>query len=126
VELQIGVSELPVGMPAWAEKWRLFALILRALRTNLDPDMSPAPATSTFQSTRWAFVLRSRGNSPKALGGLCEVSWAPVFRFLRSEGRFNDDSRELAQEFFPVCSRVVVSMDAIRRRVAFAPTCSVR
>lgn len=65
--------------------------------------MSPAPATSAFHSTRWTLVLRSRGDAPearRALGELCEVYWAPVFRFLRSEGRAEDDSRELAQEFF--------------------------
>lgn len=65
--------------------------------------MNPAPAASTFHSTRWTLVLRSRGDAPEAraaLGELCEVYWAPVFRFLRSEGRTDDDSRELAQEFF--------------------------
>ena len=65
--------------------------------------MSLAPADSTFHSTRWALVLRSRGDAPEArtaLGELCEVYWAPVFRFLHSEGRAEDDSRELAQEFF--------------------------
>ena len=65
--------------------------------------MSTAPAASTFHSTRWTLVLRSRGDAPEArtaLGELCEVYWAPVFRFLRSEGRSDDDSRELAQEFF--------------------------
>ena len=48
-------------------------------------------------------MLRSRGDAPEArtaLGELCEVYWTPVFRFLRSEGRSDDDSRELAQEFF--------------------------
>ena len=65
--------------------------------------MNPTPADSTFHSTRWTLVLRSRGDAPEArtaLGELCEVYWAPVFRFLRSEGRSDDDSRELAQEFF--------------------------
>lgn len=65
--------------------------------------MSSTPATSTFHSTRWTLVLRSRGDAPEArtaLGELCKVYWAPVFRFLRSEGRGDDDSRELAQEFF--------------------------
>lgn len=65
--------------------------------------MNPASAASTFHSTRWTLVLRSRGDAPEArtaLGELCEVYWAPVFRFLRSEGRNDDDSRELAQEFF--------------------------
>jgi RNA polymerase sigma-70 factor (ECF subfamily) len=65
--------------------------------------MSLAHADATFRSTRWTLVLRSRGDAPEArtaLGELCEVYWAPVFRFLRSEGRTEDDSRELAQEFF--------------------------
>ncbi len=72
-------------------------------RTNLAPDMSLSSADSAFHSTRWTLVLRSRGDEPEArtaLGELCEVYWAPVFRFLRSEGRSDDDSRELAQEFF--------------------------
>lgn len=65
--------------------------------------MSTSSADSTFHSTRWTLVLRSRGDAPEArtaLGELCEVYWAPVFRFLRSEGRTDDDSRELAQDFF--------------------------
>ena len=48
-------------------------------------------------------VLRARGDAPQsqaALGELCEAYWTPVFRFLRREGRSEDDSRELAQEFF--------------------------
>lgn len=65
--------------------------------------MSTSSADSAFHSTRWTLVLRSRGDTPEsltALGELCEVYWAPVFRFLRSEGRTDDDSRELAQDFF--------------------------
>lgn len=65
--------------------------------------MNLVAADSTFHSTRWTLVLRSRGDAPEArtaLGELCEVYWAPVFRFLSSEGRTDDDSRELAQEFF--------------------------
>lgn len=47
--------------------------------------------------------MRARGDEPEAkaaLGELCENYWMPVFRFLRREGRGEDDSRELAQEFF--------------------------
>lgn len=65
--------------------------------------MATTSADSAFHSTRWTLVLRSRGEAPEsrtALGELCEVYWAPVFRFLRSEGRTEDASRELAQEFF--------------------------
>lgn len=48
-------------------------------------------------------VLQARGEAPEAklaLGELCENYWMPVFRFLRREGREEDESRELAQEFF--------------------------
>ena len=48
-------------------------------------------------------VMSARGDAPEAraaLGELCEAYWMPVFRFLRREGRSEDGSRELAQEFF--------------------------
>jgi RNA polymerase sigma-70 factor (ECF subfamily) len=56
-----------------------------------------------FRTTRWTVVMRARGDTPDAraaLGELCEAYWTPVFRFLRREGRSEDDSQELAQEFF--------------------------
>jgi RNA polymerase sigma-70 factor (ECF subfamily) len=56
-----------------------------------------------FPTTRWTVVARARGDAPEsraALGDLCEAYWTPVFRFLRREGRSEDDSQELAQEFF--------------------------
>jgi len=56
-----------------------------------------------FHTTRWTMVMRAQGDAPEAkaaLGELCENYWGPVFRFLRREGRSEDDSRELAQEFF--------------------------
>lgn len=46
--------------------------------------------------------MRARGDAPEAraaLGELCEAYWTPVFRFLRREGRDDDQSRELTQEF---------------------------
>jgi len=58
---------------------------------------------SAFCTTRWTLVMRSRGEAAEsraALGELCEAYWPPVFRFLRREGRNEDESRELAQEFF--------------------------
>ena len=48
-------------------------------------------------------VMQARGEAPEAraaLGELCENYWMPVFRFLRREGRGEDESRELVQEFF--------------------------
>ena len=48
-------------------------------------------------------VIRAQGEAPEAraaLGDLCEAYWTPVYRFLKREGRNDDDSRELTQEFF--------------------------
>lgn len=64
--------------------------------------MSDTQPASAFCATRWTLVLRSRGDAPEsraALGELCAAYWDPVFRFLRREGRTEDESRELAQEF---------------------------
>jgi len=61
------------------------------------------PGASAFHTTRWTLVMRARGDAPEAraaLGDLCEAYWTPVFRFLCREGRDEDQSRELAQEFF--------------------------
>ena len=64
----------------------------------------PRPAgPEAFFTTRWTMVQRARGDAPEAraaLGELCEAYWLPVFRFLCREGRSDDQSRELAQEFF--------------------------
>jgi len=56
-----------------------------------------------FVATRWTLVLRARGDTAEAraaLGELCEAYWMPVFRFLRREGRDDETTRELTQEFF--------------------------
>ena len=63
---------------------------------------SAAAGPTAFFTTRWTMVMRARGDAPEAraaLGELCEAYWMPVFRFLRREGRSEDESRELAQEF---------------------------
>lgn len=60
-------------------------------------------AAAAFHATRWTLVMQARGDtheSRTALGELCAAYWNPVFHFLRREGRNDDDSRELAQEFF--------------------------
>jgi RNA polymerase sigma factor (sigma-70 family) len=56
-----------------------------------------------FHTTRWTLVIRAKGDAPEAsaaLGDLCEAYWTPVYRFLKREGRNDDESRELTQEFF--------------------------
>lgn len=67
------------------------------------PTPSPTQPSPVFHTTRWTLVSRARGETPEAraaLGDLCEAYWNPVFRFLRREGRSEDESRELTQEFF--------------------------
>jgi RNA polymerase sigma-70 factor (ECF subfamily) len=64
---------------------------------------SPSRRTPVFFTTRWTLVSRARGETPEAraaLGDLCEAYWNPVFRFLRREGRGEDERRELPQAFF--------------------------
>ena len=64
-----------------------------------EPDKQPAG----FHTTQWTVVMRARGETPEAraaLSELCENYWTPVFRFLRREGRNEDESKELAQAFF--------------------------
>lgn len=66
-------------------------------------DTRPASANPVFHTTRWTMVNRARGDAPEAraaLGDLCEAYWTPVHRFLKREGRNDDESRELTQEFF--------------------------
>lgn len=74
----------------------------------MNPDASSTQSSSlrperAFLTTRWTCVLAAQGTTPearKALGDLCEAYWTPVFRFLRREGRTEDESRDLTQEFF--------------------------
>lgn len=64
---------------------------------------SPSALAGDFATTRWTQVLEARGDSPEArtaLAELCEIYWGPVFRFLRREGRLEDQAQELTQEFF--------------------------
>ena len=58
---------------------------------------------SPFAPTRWTLVLRARGESAEAraaLSELCENYYQPVLRFLRREGRGEEDAADFAQEFF--------------------------
>ncbi|MFT5109013.1 MAG: DNA-directed RNA polymerase specialized sigma24 family protein [Verrucomicrobiales bacterium] len=65
-------------------------------------DELPSPESKAFHTTRWTMVMRARGDAPEAraaMAELCEAYWTPVFRFLRREGRDEDLSKELTQEF---------------------------
>jgi RNA polymerase sigma-70 factor (ECF subfamily) len=77
------------------------------------PEPSPAkpPGREIFFTTRWTMIQRAKGDAPQAraaLGDLCAAYWTPVFRFLQREGRNEDQSRELTQEFF---SRILAKRD---------------
>lgn len=63
----------------------------------------PGEDTSSFTATRWTVVRRAQGPSPQsrqALAELCQIYRKPVFRFIRCEGRGDDEAQELTQEFF--------------------------
>ncbi len=56
-----------------------------------------------FAATRWTLVARAREDSSEgrvALSELCEAYYLPVVKFLRCEGRGEDDARDLAHAFF--------------------------
>lgn len=68
-----------------------------------EPASNSSGRSGVFATTHWTLVLRAQGDAPEAraaLGELCEIYWTPVFRFLRRDGRDEDNARELAQEFF--------------------------
>ncbi len=65
--------------------------------------MTASSSVSNFTATRWTLVIKAQGDSPEsrlALSELCAAYWNPVFLFLRREGRSDDLSRDLTQEFF--------------------------
>lgn len=67
-----------------------------------DLNSSSFRTASVFHTTRWTMVMRAKGDAPEAraaLGDLCGAYWMPVYRFLKREGRSDDESRELTQEF---------------------------
>jgi RNA polymerase sigma-70 factor (ECF subfamily) len=82
--------------------------------------MTAPQATMPFAVTRWTLVLQARGRTPEArlaLSELCEAYYQPVFRFLRREGRGEDEARELAQEFFRrMLARGEIAADPARGR----------
>lgn len=63
----------------------------------------PPINSSDFRPTRWTLVRRAgvpSAEGRQALADLCEAYWRPVQRFLRCEGRSDDEASKLTQEFF--------------------------
>jgi len=74
----------------------------KSLSLSSDPE-GAVPRPEAFVTTRWTRVLEARGNSPEAkaaLSDLCDVSYAPVFAFIRRTAPDEDSARDLTQEFF--------------------------
>jgi len=56
-----------------------------------------------LESTCWTMVLAAGGRGTQqhqALSELCQVYWAPVFGYLRSRCRSDDEASDLTQQFF--------------------------
>lgn len=69
------------------------------------PDLPPASSRSLagFEPTLWSVVLGARSDAAKhraALEHLCRAYWAPVYSFLRRQGRSPHDAEDLTQGFF--------------------------
>jgi RNA polymerase sigma factor (sigma-70 family) len=64
----------------------------------------PPPRAGRFATTRWSLVLaagqRADARSADALTGLCEMSWYPVYAFIRRQGYRPEECADLTQEFF--------------------------
>jgi len=66
-------------------------------------DDRSAPPTPAFHTTRWSMVLRARADEPEvaraALDELVRDYWFPLYGYLRSGGRGDEDAREATQAF---------------------------
>ena len=61
-------------------------------------------APRSFHTTRWTLVRQALSTSDpaagKALAGLCEAYWYPIYAFIRRSGRSPHDAEDLTQGFF--------------------------
>lgn len=57
-----------------------------------------------FATTQWSMVLAARDGSDtearRALEGLCNSYWYPLYAFVRGQGKDPDSARDLTQAFF--------------------------
>ena len=60
--------------------------------------------SAQFVTTQWSQVLAARDGSDtraqKALAGLCDAYWLPLYAFVRRSGHDAEESRDLTQAFF--------------------------
>ena len=57
-----------------------------------------------FHTTQWSAVLdaahRTSPEGEKALAGLCQVYWYPLYAYIRRQGAPQADAQDLTQQFF--------------------------
>lgn len=57
-----------------------------------------------FPATRWSQVLAAKGSSAveacAALESLCRAYWAPIYWFIRRDGKSVSEAQDLTQDFF--------------------------
>lgn len=67
-------------------------------------DRTASPPGRWFPTTHWSVVLaigqESSVQSREALEKLCSVYWAPLYAYIRRQGRSPEDAEDLTQDFF--------------------------
>lgn len=66
--------------------------------------MSELPQDSSFPTTRWSIIFRSRDTDcaarSQATEEICRTYWPPVYAFLRASGYSQHDAEDFTQGFF--------------------------
>lgn len=64
----------------------------------------PQLLTAQVATTQWSQVLAARDGSDtearRALEGLCQTYWQPLYAYIRHQGADSDEARDLTQGFF--------------------------
>ena len=78
-------------------------------------DLTPAPGSRRFETTRWTLVLAAGGadtaQARQALDDLCRIYWPPLYAFVRRRGHSVADAQDSTQEFF---ARLLERRDLVR------------
>src|SRR5512138_3478464 len=64
----------------------------------------PSTHSGQFTTTHWTVVLQAGAGASvegqEALAKLCQSYWTPLYAYVRRQGYFPEDARDLTQEFF--------------------------
>lgn len=72
---------------------------------------------AVFATTHWSVVLEAQGESPaaqEALEKLCRTYWRPLYAFVRQQGIYPEEARDLTQGFFALLLERR-DLDAVRK-----------